>query len=86
MSGVDFFSMFRPASDDLAGGGRRQSHDGTERRCLARAVATEQHCGLAFRHNEVDAMQDVILPDMGVDVGEGQHVAHAAVFPGAMPR
>ena len=37
-------------------------------------------------HGEVDALQNVIAPDMGVHAGEGQQVGHAALFPGAMPR
>ena len=35
---------------------------------------------------KIDALQDVIAPDMGVHAGQRQQVAHAALFPGAMPR
>jgi hypothetical protein len=56
------------------------------RSVVAGAVAAKQHGGLALGHAEIDAVQDVIPPDMGVHAGEGEKVGHAALFPGAMPR
>ena len=35
---------------------------------------------------KIDALQDVIAPDMGVHAGEREKLGHAALFPGAMPR
>ncbi|MEY9739300.1 hypothetical protein ABH985_007089 [Bradyrhizobium ottawaense] len=52
---------------DLAAGRLPQSHDGAQRRGLAGAVAPEQHRGLPLRDREVDALEDVIAADMGVD-------------------
>ncbi len=70
----------------LAGGGLPQAHDGSQRRGLAGAVAAQQHRGLALGHAEIDALQNVIAPDMGMHAGEIKKVGHAALFPGAMPR
>ena len=86
MSGVALRLDALAAERDLAGGGLPQAHDGAQRRGLAGAVAAEQHGGLALGHGKVDAVQDVIAPDMGVHAGEGEKVGHAALFPGAMPR
>ena len=86
MSGVALLLDALSAERDLARRGRPQAHDGAQRRGLAGAVAAEQHRGLALGHAEVDAMQDVIAPDMGMHAGERQQIAHAALFPGAMPR
>jgi hypothetical protein len=35
-------------------------------RGLARAVAAEQHGELAARHRQINALQDVVMPDVGV--------------------
>src|SRR5690606_10899224 len=66
--------------------GLPQPHDGPQRGGLPRPVAAEQHGELPPRHGEIDAVQDVILPDMGVNAFQvQQRVAHAAAS-GAMPR
>ena len=69
------------AEPDFAARYTPQSHDGTQRRGLAGAVTSEQHCGLAFRHIKLDAMQNVIAPDMRLDAREGEQLAHAAFSP-----
>jgi hypothetical protein len=71
---------------DLPGGSLPQAHDGAQRGSLAGAVAAEQHRGLARGHGKVDALQNVIAPNMGVHAGQRQKVGHAALLPGAMPR
>ena len=61
-----------------------QAHDGAQCGRLARAVAAEQHRGAAIRHVEVDAVQNVVLPDVGLDPGQREKRAHAA-FPPTSP-
>ena len=73
------------AEADFAARGAPQSHDGAQRRGLAGAVAAEQHRGAAFGHAELDAVQDVIAPDMRLDAREGEKLAHAAFSP-KLPR
>ena len=51
-----------------------QAHDGAQRGGLARAVAAQQHRELALGYGEVDAVQDVIGPDVRVHALEGQQV------------
>src|SRR5690606_37511662 len=55
-----------------------QPHNGPERGRLAGAVAPEKHVNTALRHLQRDAVQDMILPDIGVDIIEPQDgTAHA---------
>src|SRR6266540_1404914 len=49
-----------------------EAHDGLERRALAHAVAPEQSHDLAGAHLEGDAVQDMGLSVIRVDVFEGQ--------------
>ncbi len=61
-----------------AGRGLPESHDGAQRRGLARAVAAEQNRESAGGNRAIDAVQDVIGPDMGVHAFELQeNFAHA---------
>ncbi len=78
MSGVATLEMFRPAKRMLPGGGLPQAHDGAKRRGLAGAVAAEQNRQTAGRNRAIDAVQDVVGPDMRVHAFELQeNVAHA---------
>jgi hypothetical protein len=62
-----------------------QAHDRAQRGGLAGAVAAQQHGQLAARHDEVDAMQDVVRPDVRVHAFQREQVvAHAASL--ATPR
>jgi hypothetical protein len=49
--------------------GAPQAHDGAQRGRLAGAVAPQQHGELPARHGEVDAVQDVVRPDVRVHAG-----------------
>ena len=72
MSGVSR-AADRPAVEiDRAGAQPPQPHDGAQGRGLAGAVAAEQHGQPPAPHGEIDAVQDVIAADMGVDAGEAQ--------------
>ena len=75
-----------PVQRDPPRRGLPQAHDGSQRRGLAGAVAAQQHRGLALGHAEIDALQNVIAPDMGMDAGEREQLGHAALRAGAMPR
>ena len=60
-----------------------QAHDGAQRRRLAGAVAAEQHRHLARRHDEVDAVQDVVRADVRVHAAQREHaVMLRPLFPG----
>src|SRR6185369_11607519 len=74
--------------DDASRRRRPQSHDRSERRRLAGAVAAEEHRHLARRHVEVDAVQDVVRADVRVHAGERKQRGrrHAASACGARPR
>ena len=56
---------------DRSAASRRKPHDRAQRRGLADAVAAEQRGALAGLHLEIDALQDVQLADMDVDVVGG---------------
>ena len=58
---------------DDAAAARDQSHDAAQRRGLADAVAAEQSGAFAFLHLQVDALQDVQLADMNVNVAQAKH-------------
>jgi hypothetical protein len=60
------------AEADAAAAGAPQAHDGAQRGGLAGAVPAQQHRQAAARHHQVNALQDVVLADMGVDPGQGQ--------------
>jgi hypothetical protein len=45
------------------------------------SVAAEQHRGLPFRDRQVDAVQDVVAPDVRLDAREAEQGAHAAFSP-----
>ncbi len=52
---------------------RCKAHDRAQRRRLAHPVSTEQCGALAGLHFQVDALQDVKLADVDVDVAEAKH-------------
>ena len=58
---------------DRAGGGVHEAHDRLEGRRLADAVAAEQANDLARPDVDADAVEDVGLAVVRVDVAEGQH-------------
>ena len=58
---------------------RGKSHQASQRRALARAVAPQQRGDLAFGNLEADAMQDVALAVIGVKAFGGQGCGHAAL-------
>src|SRR5262249_4896041 len=58
---------------DGAGAFLRKSHDGAERRGFADAVAAKQRRAFAGLHLEIDALKDMQLADMNVDVVEPKH-------------
>src|SRR5438552_15260012 len=58
---------FIPVEADRAGRGAPEAHDGSQARGLAGAVAAEKHGERVRRNAEVDAMQDVVLPDVRLD-------------------
>ena len=64
---------------DLAFARRRQSHQASQRRGLSRAVASQQRGNLAFGDLEADAVQDMALAVIGVEVFGGQGCGHAAL-------
>ena len=64
---------------DLALARRRQSHQASQRRGLAGAVASEQRGDLALGDAEADAMQDMALAVIGVEAFGGQGCGHAAL-------
>ena len=61
-----------------------QPHDGTQGGRLARAIAAKQDKDTALGHIKRDIVQDVILPDLGFHLAQGQQ-AHA-VSSVAVPR
>ena len=58
---------------DTAGPRLQISHDGEDRRGLAGAVAAEQADDLALPYRQRDAMQDVAVAVIGVDVLDLEH-------------
>ena len=80
----------RPRRDVLAvepdaAGRVPQTHDGAQRGGLAGAVAAEQHGQRAARHHEIDAVQDVIRPDVRVHAFEAQQRRRAPCFSPSPP-
>jgi hypothetical protein len=66
--------------------GMPQAHDGPQRGGLAGAVAPEQHGELALGHGEIDAVEDVVCADMGVDALEAQQIRAHGCGSFATPR
>ena len=64
---------------NLAFARRRQAHQASQRRGLARAVASEQRGDLALGNLQADAMQDVALAVIGVQAFGCQRGGHAAL-------
>ena len=73
---------------DPSGRGAPQAHDGAQGRGLAGAIAAQKHGQLAFGHLQVDAMQNVVLGDVGLHPGQREqrclHDSSSAT--GARPR
>src|SRR6185312_4335071 len=58
---------------DGAGAACDQAHDAPQRCGFADAVAAEQSDGFTFLYVEIDALQDVKLADVDVNVAQAKH-------------
>src|SRR5207302_3889040 len=63
-----------PVELDGPAASRRKPHDGAQRGGLADAVASEQRGGFAGFDLQVDALQNMQLADVDVDVAQAKHL------------
>ena len=58
---------------------RSEAHESAQRRCLAGPVTAEQRGDLAFRDFKTDAVEDMALAIIGVEIFGNQRGGHAAL-------